>query len=396
MKKTKLFVVAAILLTVFLVGCSNQIVEETQATDSATRTAEFATPEVDSVKQEPFTIGFPFLTNSTEPTVVSIVNNIQTAVEAAGGELIVVNTDFTADGLINNINDLISRGVDGIVFMPAADSMLPTVDQLCTKAGIPYTTIFRNINDVQIKAQILASEYYAGGCYEDDVTCAHNVTKTLAEMGVTNICVINIAKGDSSSDLRDQGIANGAKETGINILNTTYGLFQQTDMTKTVESFIAAYPEMDGIIIAGTYCQGALPILEKSLADHNLSGKVKVGRIDFDSSMGDYLKNGSFHVAYGGQQQIDPLLSSLILVNRVMGTPLADKPSILQVNYLKLTTYEQSQDFLTYFVGNTPVFSTDEIKANLLKAFNPNVDESAFMQTINTFSIDDVASRNKG
>lgn len=66
---------------------------------------------------EPFKIGFPWDTANTDPTWISIYNNVKAAVESAGGELVNVVTDNSADGLIDNISELISRDVDGILFM---------------------------------------------------------------------------------------------------------------------------------------------------------------------------------------------------------------------------------------------------------------------------------------
>lgn len=97
-----------------------------------------------------FKIGMPWWT-STDPSIVSIENNVKAAVEAAGGELIEVDSDMSADTLIDNITELISRDVDGILLMPASDSMLPTVDQMCSDAGVYYATYFRDIHDETIK-----------------------------------------------------------------------------------------------------------------------------------------------------------------------------------------------------------------------------------------------------
>ena len=113
-----------------------------------------------------FTIGVPWSTSNTDPTWVSITNIIKAVIEAAGGEAIFVETDLTADGLINNITELISRGVDGVLFMPASDSMLLAVDALCSEAGVYWGTFFRTISDDSIREAVYASEWYAGAVYE--------------------------------------------------------------------------------------------------------------------------------------------------------------------------------------------------------------------------------------
>lgn len=405
MKKAVALFLTLTMMAAALAGCGSQ--EET-TTDTTTETAETAeAQETDEASEEAetpsgeepaaFTIGFPWQTSSTDPTFVSIVTNVKAAVEAAGGELVTVESDLTADGLINNVSDLISRDVDGIILMPASDSMLPTVNQMCSEAGVYWGTMFRTINDEAIRDEIYSSEYFAGGCNEDDEVGAYNITKSMFDMGVQNLCVINIAKGDTSSDLRDNGIAKAVEETGMNLLNTTYNITVQTDMTKTIESYIAAYPELDGILLAGTYCDAALPTIEKALSDHGMDGKVKVGRIDFDFSMGEYLENGSFHVAYGGQQQIDPLLSTVILVNKVIGTPIVeDGPFILITNYLELTSSEDADNFLTYFLGDNAVFTSEEIKESMIKFYDDSINEDTFKGIVDGFSVADVAARHEG
>lgn len=393
MKKILVTLMALIMLAGVFTAC-------TDVTDDSSEAAvSNANENVGETGQdpEPFTIGFPWATASTDLTLVSVAESVRAAVEAAGGELVMVESDFTADTLINNITELISRDVDGIIFMPASDSMLPTVNQLCSEAGIPYATMFRVINDESIRAEIHSSEYFAGGCYENDEQCAYEITETMVDKGVNNLCVINIAKGDTSSDLRDKGVEKAVEETGINLLNTTYGITVQTDMTKTIESYIAAYPEMDGILLAGTYCDAALPTIEKALSDHNLAGDVIVGRIDYDYTMGEYLEAGSFHVAYGGQQQIDPLLSTVILVNKVVGTPITeDGPFILITNYLELTSSEEADNFLEYFLGDIPVFTSEEIKNTMIKFYDESIDETTFAQIVEDFTIADVVERHEG
>ena len=340
-----------------------------------------------------FTIGVPWSTSNTDPTWVSITNIIKAVIESAGGEAIFVETDLTADGLINNITELISRGVDGVLFMPASDSMLLAVDALCSEAGVYWGTFFRTISDDSIRDAVYASEWYAGAVYEDDELCGANIVKTMAEQGVTNLGVINIAKGDTSSDLRDAGAAIGAEEAGVTILNTTYGISVTTDMTKTIESYIAAYPEMDGILLLGTYCADATATILKALSDHGLAGTVKYGRIDCEAGMGEYLDQGVFHVCYGCQQQIDPMIGAVILVNKVMGCPIVeDGPTIINTPYLPVTTSQEAADFTTYFLDSN-IYTNEEIASTFIKANNPEVSLDYINAILADFSIEEVKTR---
>ena len=380
MKKVLALILALAMLTCLFAGCSKSDDKQTTEPGNTDGTS--------------ITIGFPWDTASTDPTWISIYESVKAAVEAAGGELVTVQTDLTADTLINNIAELISRDVDGILFMPASDSMLPTVDAMCAEAGVYWATMFRTISDDDIRNQVYASEWFAGGCNEDDEACASNIVQKMAEMGVKNLCCINIAKGDTSSDLRDKGTALGVEAAGINLLNTTYGITVTTDMTKTINSYIAAYPEMDGILLLGTYCPSALPTIEKALADNGKAGEVIVGRIDFESTMGEYLADGTFHVSYGGQQQIDPLMSAVILVNKVLGTPINEEgPTIIITPYLELTSSEEAAEYTEYFLGDTPIYTKEEINEKMIKKTNPEVSVDYINELLKTFSVADVVAR---
>ena len=112
MKKKRWRLLAAVLALAMVMGmaagCSGKGESEKKTADSGKKGDD----------PKAFTIGFPWQTSSTDPTFVSIENNVRAAVEAAGGEIVVVESDLSADDLINNVSDLISRGVDGIIMMP--------------------------------------------------------------------------------------------------------------------------------------------------------------------------------------------------------------------------------------------------------------------------------------
>lgn len=396
----KLRRILSIMLCLFLVAglaaCGSESAAPASQTPAETGTSSQQAAPADTQKAEApehFVLGMPWMTNSTEPTVKSIELNIRAAVEAAGGELIVTDMDMTPDGQINNISELISRGADAILFMPIAETMLPTADAMCSEAGVYWGSMLRRITDDSIREQIMKSEYYAGGCYEDEELCGENIMKKMGELGVTNVACINITKGDTSSDLRDAGAAKGAAEAGINIVGTTYGILDPTDMTKTIESYLAAYPELDGIVVLGTYCGGASAIIDKALEDNGKAGEVKIGRIDFGPEMEDYFEKGTFHVCYGAQMPYDPLMSAIILINKVIGTPVSEGPAIVITPYLPLTTAEDARNVSEYFYGDTPIYNSEEIKTEFLGFYNPAVDKAYLEDMVAKYSVEDVVAR---
>ena len=392
-----LSIMLCVLMVAGLAACGGgSAAPASQAPAQADTTSQQAAPADTQKAEAPehFVLGMPWITNSTDPTTNSISQNIKAAVEAAGGELIVTDMEMTPDGQINNISELISRGVDAIVFMPLAETMLPTVDAMCSEAGVYWGSMLRRITDDSIREQIMKSEYYAGGCYEDDELCGENIMKKMGELGVTNVACINITKGDTSSDLRDAGAAKGAAEAGINIVGTTYGILDPTDMTKTIESYLAAYPELDGIVVLGTYCGGALAIIEKALEDNGKAGQVKVGRIDFEPTMEEYFENGTFHICYGVQMPYDPFMSTIILINKVIGTPVSDGPAIVVTPYIPLTTAQEARDVTQYIYGDTPMYNQESIRAEFLGFYNPAVNKAYLEDMVAKYSVEDIVARN--
>jgi len=285
--------------------------------------------------------------------------------------------------------------VNGVLMAPTADSIIPTINKMCVDAGVSFSIIYRSIKDPDVRALLAGSPAYAGNTFEDEEETAYMAISKMAELGVRKLCIIGVAKGDTTGDARDRGIEAAAKEMGIAILSESRGHTQVTDITKTVESFVAAYPELDGLFISASTVPGALSALMKVLEEHGLAGKVKVGRIDFDSTMGEYFAKGELNVIYGGHLQIDPLLNTAMLVNKVIGTPIAPKPSSIKIRLMALTSPEEALNYSKYVEGEVPVYTKEEIRGSFIKFFNPDVSEANFLKAGSEFSLIDVIVRHK-
>ena len=152
MKKKRWRLLAAVLALAMVMGmaagCSGKGESEKKTADSGKKGDD----------PKAFTIGFPWQTSSTDPTFVSIENNVRAAVEAAGGEIVVVESDLSADDLINNVSDLISRGVDGIIMMPASDSMLATATQACISEQCSGRSMMRRLRKRSMILNIMQAD----------------------------------------------------------------------------------------------------------------------------------------------------------------------------------------------------------------------------------------------
>ena len=378
----------AILMTAFT-GCSGS------NPASSTQAAGTAVSSEKPKSITPFKIGFPFLT-SNDPTYTAILNSCKTVCAGAGGELVTASWDFTPDQLVTDVQKLISMGCNGIMIIPTSDSVLPKIKQMCETAKVPFSIVYRSINDPDIKAAVESSPYYVGNCWEDEENTGYQVMKQMAGMGVKNVALLGVNKGDTTGDARDRGIQKAAKEDNVKVLAETRGIMQSSDATKAVESFIAAYPEMDGLyIVGGSICPGILEAATKALSGHGKTGKVKIGMIDFSSGIGDALSKNELSVVAGGHMVLDPTLSCTMLVNKVIGTPISDKPTSLNVKLMYIKSADEASNYFKYVEGSVPPFTQEEVKKDLIKFYNPSLTLDSLNKINESFTVQDVMSRHK-
>lgn len=89
--------------------------------------------------------------------------------------------DFTPDGTITFVESQIAAGADGLFLCPPAESVLPTITQLCDEAGVYWGITLRTIEDEEIRKMVEGSEYYVGNCYENEEDTAEETQKDEAE-----------------------------------------------------------------------------------------------------------------------------------------------------------------------------------------------------------------------
>ena len=73
---------------------------------------------------------------------------------------------------------------------------------------------------------------------------------------------------------------------------------------------------------------------------------------------------------------------------------MEEGPFQLITNYLELTSKEDADNFLTYFLDpETAVFTADEIKDTMIKFYDESLNEDSFKQIVADFSVADVVAR---
>ena len=342
----------------------------------------------------------PFLLGMRMPTTIDQMqeqtqSNVTLVATTANGELMVENAALTPEGNIESYEKLIAAGVNGLIVIPASDSVLPRISQMCEEAQIPWAIYMRSILDEDIKAQIEASPYYLGNTYEDEYLAGYTLTKKMAEAGCKNIILFSTALGDTTGGQREAGMNAACEEFGINVISEFRAVPQASDAAQAVESVLTTHPEVDGIFIAaGTLTYGILPALTTLLDEYDRTD-VKITMIDFPEGMEEAFETGYMLSACGGFNVTDAMFCASLVVNYLQGTPLSEEPVSIRVNQMYLESVEDVENYFKYCESGVATYTAEELNEYFFKFVNPEVTVESLTELAANYSLDDVVSRHQ-
>ncbi len=321
---------------------------------------------------------------------------MELACEALGVELAyAAAAENSAEGHLAAIQNLLSSGCNGIILLngPLVQGIIPQVAQMCDEAGVYWSLSWTKLIEGEPNYEACVnSKYFVSTTYEDDVYSANWCANLLGEKGCKKLTEIGFVSGNATGDMRDKGVANGCEQYNMEILaeERDQTLTRTTDGGKTImDRFIAGYPEMDGLVIAGM-SQFVLSGVVSSLEENKLEDKVSVACIDFHEFQTDYLKSGVLDGIIGGHV-VGTFYSLILMANLMNGTPLTEEKAILQDNFIELASYEDAQVWDEYGKPGT-IYTAEEIK-NMMVVNNPDYSYEDFLQMIENYSLDDIVAR---
>ena len=83
-----------------------------------------------------------------------------------------------------------------------------------------------------------------------------------------------------------------------------------------------------------------------------------------------------------------------MLVNAVQGNPLGE-PAHIAIPYMQFGSVDDVADYAVYVEGDTPSWTEDEIKENLLISANPDLTPEDVIEYIQGYSIQSLVERHK-
>jgi ABC-type sugar transport system substrate-binding protein len=392
MKKLLAGMLSAVLVLGCLAGCGKSG-EESADTPNADASEEAEEPkEAPASKADGFKIavGLP----DSGATMFSLMsNNIIAMAEAMGGTVVFQGgVGASADATIQFVEDQIAAGVNGLTISPPSDSVLTTVTTLCEEAEVYWGITFRSIQDDEVREFVESSPYYVGRCYEDEEDTGYRVMANMNKSGVKNVAIISMAKGNNTTDLREQGAQRACEEFGMQIVAEARDLTQASDATNAAESFLTAYGDLDAIFVVGTTGAGMHEAVAKAISDAGKSDTVKLATIDFPDSMGELFEQGALITCSGAPSWgFDPFIISSVLMNTCKGTPISDKPVNIAIPMFDINEVDTANKWLEkYGDASNLYFETDYISQTLDKANNGDLTEESLTGIVEQFVKDTV------
>lgn len=341
----------------------------------------------------PFKIGYPSAPIHN-PTIDAMEANRRAVAEAAGGELMLEVFDFTPEGTVNAIEKLIANGCDGLMVTPFADAILPKITQMCDQAGVYWVISMRDISDPEIKKMVESSKYFIGYVKESEEAAGYQLMKELGSQGTKEVALLSTPKSDTTGQLREKGMIKAADELGIKIVAEMRNVSQASDAAKAVQSFIASYPQLDGIIRVASTAPGDTVAAAKTIAE---SGKkIKFATIDTEPGLEEYMDQGIVSVVSGGTLVLDSAIAASLLVNSVIGTPIDENNKVvINIDNIFFKSSDDLTKYSTFVEGDLPIYTAEETKKMLLKYYNPDLTAADTQTVVNQFSVADVYDRHK-
>ena len=249
MKKIISIVSAAALIATMAAGCSTEkapadtATEDTASTENTENTENTASTDAEggeTSSEGGRVFGYTCM-DGTNPFFVALENSIREVVEANGDTLISMDPANDSNTQIDQIEDMISRGVEVMFVNPVdADGIIPALDML-KEADIPMFGFDTQVGDMSYLVSYAGSDNYNAG-----YVCGVDLAEKVPEGG--DILVIDSPTMQSITD-RVDGFLAAIEESGVefNIVGQQDGQGNQQDSNQKATDMLTANPDVVAI-----------------------------------------------------------------------------------------------------------------------------------------------------
>lgn len=291
-------------------------------------------------------------------------------------------SSFDDDVYLAAIETLCGQGMDAIITTNFSGSAILKGIQVCDDYGVYMAVGWSHVQPEDLE-QAKKSKYFVGSSYEDDYNAGYALVKSCYDVGKRNMMAIGYEPGITCHDQRWNGMMQAFTDLGIEPAGEYRGL----EFSDAVESYLAMNKDIDAICITLM----GLEYTKQPIANAGKTGDIIVACVDFSDNTGDALADGDLSLTIGGQY-VDVAYSFVLLYNALRGTPLAEEPVEIPVNFISAYTQEDFNNYMKYVHNDIFAYTADELK-QVIKVFTPDATADQLFAMGSTFGIEDCKTR---
>ncbi len=263
--KHKLFALLSALMTTGLVlaACAAPAAvpaapaAEAEATEAVAVEAPAAAPAEGEAVAGPFTIGVSnsFVGSEWRTQMIQNMQDLNAEFMAAGltTELVIENADTDAQGQIQQIQNLINKGVDAIIINPGDVAALNATLEEAVDAGIVVIAVDQEIGAAGVYNVVIDQKEWA-------MISARWLAEQLGGQG--DIVLIEGFVGHPANEARMAGVAEVLAEyPDIKVVGRDTGKWDQATGQQVMSNFLASLPNIDGVWTQDGMASGVLQAL---------------------------------------------------------------------------------------------------------------------------------------
>ena len=321
----------------------------------------------------------------TAPVLQMYGDEAAFAVETMGLTYDRASDDNNADKEVQNIQNFISQGVDGLCIQGAGTTTIPQMGNEAKSAKVPFC-LYIFTGTPEVRDELSANnEFYAGAAASDLQADGRVLAEKALADGAKTACIIGGNIGDLNMDNRSKGFTEAFEKGGGKILAEE----RCTDNSETqakASSMLSANKDVDAIyIMVGDYVEGTFTAIDTL----GITG-VKSYLSSVNPASAEHLRSGRIEAGSGGaalSANIAPTLMLNMLDGHVIKDDKGNAP-FFQVPTSLVTKDNVDAYVEVFFNESTKAVSPDIIK-KLTYRFNKDVTYETYVEVIeNDLTVD--------
>ena len=327
----------------------------------------------------------------TMPILMMYGDECEYALHTLGMTTSRASDDNNPDKELQNVQNFISQGVDGIALQGAGATVIPQIATECLNAKVPFAMYNFPPRDDFYQDMSANNPYFAGAVVSDLRADGYILGERAIADGHRTACMIGGNIGDPNMDNRSGGFRDAFEAGGGSIVGEERCNDNSECLTKA-SSMFSANRDVDCVyIMVSDYVEGTMTALE-TLGIEGVDAYLSA----VNTISADYVRDGRI-VAGSGGTAFSCNVGPTLLINLLDGHAIRDENGNAPFIRIptSIVTQENIDKYMQAFFGDSPAVS-EEVIRRLCYRFNPDVTYQTYLDVIANELTVDAIIRSKG